>query len=193
METDAATWPQELAAIRQRADALRAAGALPDPLRRAEGEASFARLREIARALFSQTIEAFQDLCPAGYPAIDDNDIAGTGGAVGIRFDEHHSFFFALERVKVKTKSEGAPKGLSSRSEPVRKRMPGDPLPPVNPDEPVRLAMTALRWDEQTGWSEMRRVLDPRWDERLLREHLAAYLTGVIYDLTVATHYTKAR
>jgi len=32
----------------------------------------------------------------------------------------------------------------------------------------------------------MHRPLDPRWDEGLLREHLAAFLVGLGYDVTVA-------
>ena len=182
------TWSEQLAALQQRAEALRDAGPMRDPISRAEGEQSLARLREVARGLFEGIVAAYRGLCAIGYPVIDDNAIPGTGGAIGIRFDEHHSFFFTFERVKPKKKGDGkdAAAGAEAREAPRRKRMPGDPLPPPDPGEPVRLAMIGLRWDEHNGWQETHRPLDPRWDERLLREHLAAYLVGVGYDLTVA-------
>jgi hypothetical protein len=184
----AVSWIEELEILRRRTEALRTAGAMPDPLRRQAGEASFARLRATARTLFDATIAAYRGLCPRGYPVIDDNGIAGTGGAVGIRFSEHHSFFFALERAtppkKKETVDEIRSRQAAQESAP-RKRMPGDPLPPPNPEEPVRLAMIALRYDERSGWAEVHRTLDPRWDEQLLREHLSAYLVGVAYDVTV--------
>ncbi len=188
MNGELLTWTEELAALRRRALALQTAGPMPDPLRRQDGEASFARLRAVALALFEATIHAYRGICPAGYPVIDDNEIAGTGGAVGIRFSEHHSFFFALERVAPPKKKETADevrRRQAIEESPPRKRMPGDPLPPPNPDEPVRLAMIALRYDERSGWAEVHRPLDPRWDQQLLREHLAAYLVGVGYDVTV--------
>jgi len=182
-------WSDELGALRRRAEALRATGPMPDPLPRAEGEANYARLREAARTLFQATVDAYCDLCPDGYPLIDDNGIAGTGGAIGIRFDEHHSFFFSFERVQTK-KRKGRVSEQDRRVEALgevpRKRMPGDPIPEADPSEPVRLAMIALRYGERSGWQETHRPLDPRWDQRLLREHLAAYLVGVGYDLTVA-------
>jgi hypothetical protein len=189
LQAAAGSWEEELSLLRRRVEALRASGPMPDPLRRADGEASFARLRAAARALFAATIAAYQGFCPAGYPAVDDNEISGTGGAVGIRFSEHHSFFFALERVVVRQKKdtvEELRRRQAAQTEPPRKRMPGDPIPPPDPNEPVRLAMIALRFDERSGWAEVHRTLDPRWDELLLREHLAAYLVGVGYDVTVS-------
>ena len=181
------SWHEQLAALRQRMVTLRDAGPLPDPITRAEGERNYARLRDTARELFAATVTAYRGLCAGGYPVIDDNEIPGTGGAIGIRFDEHHSFFFTFERVRRKKKLAKEESGaLGPHGEVPRKRMPGDPLPPTDPDEPVRLAMLALRWDEYSGWQESHRPLDPRWDEELLREHLAAYLVGVGYDLTVA-------
>jgi hypothetical protein len=187
MNDRASSWTEELAALRRRAERLRARGPMPDPLRRIEGQAGYARLRETARALFEATVAAYQGLCPEGYPRIDDNGILGTGGAIGIRFSDHHSFWFSFERVRPRRPQPARAGPVATAApEPVsRRRLPGEPLPPPDPDEPVRLAMLALRWDERNGWSELHRPLDPRWDERLLREHLAAFLTGVAYDLTV--------
>src|SRR5438093_1796213 len=181
-------WSEELAALRRRADVLRHAGPMPDPITREEGERHFARLRESVRTLVAATVEAYRGLCPDGYPVVDDNQITGTGGAIGVRFDEHHSFFFTFERVGRKQKQDKArARTADTPGAAPRKRMPGDPLPPPDPHEPARLAMIALRYDERSGWQETHRPLDPRWDEQLLREHLAAYLVGVGYDLTVAT------
>jgi hypothetical protein len=188
-------WSVELAELWRRADTLRATGPMPDPLSRADGEANYARLREAARTLFEATLVAYRDLCPGDYPLIDDNGIPSTGGAIGIRFDEHHSFFFAFERVKTRARKNDQDERFrqtSTASVVPRKRMPGDPLPDVDPTEPVRLAMIALRYGEHSGWQETHRALDPRWDERLLREHLAAYLVGVGYDLTVAARAARS-
>jgi hypothetical protein len=188
-------WSDELAELRGRAEALRATGPMPDPLPRAEGEANYARLREAAQALFQATVAAYRDLCPGDYPLIDDNGIPGTGGAIGIRFDEHHSFFFTFERVKARSKKDGQDERFRQASTPgavPRKRMPGDPLPEADPSEPVRLAMIALRYGEHSGWQETHRALDPRWDERLLREHLAAFLVGIGYDLTVTARAARS-
>src|SRR5437660_852436 len=125
------TWNEQLAALRERMETLRDAGPLPDPITRAEGEQNFARLREAARELFAAIVTAYRGLCAGGYPVIDDNAIPGTGGAIGIRFDEHHSFFFTFERVRRKKKMGKQPAdGLGSPGEVPRKRMPGDPLPP---------------------------------------------------------------
>jgi hypothetical protein len=186
-------WGEELAALRRRAEVLRRAGPMPDPITREEGERLFARLRESVRTLLEATVEAYRGQCPEGYPLVDDNQIPGTGGAIGVRFDEHHSFFFTFERVARKQKKDKERAGSAGAPETApKKRMPGDPLPPPDPDEPVRLAMIALRYDEHSGWQETHRPLDPRWDEQLLREHLAAYLVGVGYDLTVAAQLQRA-
>jgi hypothetical protein len=189
MNGNTLSWTDELAGLRRRAEALRAMGPMPDPIRRVEGEASYARLRAAARALFEAAVEAYRGLCPPGYPCIDDNGILVTGGAIGIRFSEHHSFWFAFEQVKRKKprKETEEPLGLAGALgyDPNR-RLPGSPPPRPKPSDPVRLAMIALRFDEFSGWSEIHRPLDPRWDETLLREHLAAYLATFGYDVTVA-------
>lgn len=183
------SWEEQLVGLRRRMEALRDAGPMPDPLRREQGDVLYGRLRERARRLFEATVEAYRGLCPEGYPLIDDNGITGTGGAIGIRFDVHHAFFFTYERVKIKHKKskEEELQGLAGALGLVpKKRMPGEPMPQPKPGDPVRLAMIALRWDEHSGWQEMHRPLDPRWNETLLREHLAAFLVGIGYDLTVA-------
>ncbi len=185
----ASSWEAQLAGLRRRMEVLRDSGPMPDPLQRQQGDVLYGQLREQARGLFEAMVAAYRGLCPEGYPLIDDNGITGTGGAIGIRFDVHHAFFFTYERVKIKQKKtrEEEPQGLAGALGLVpRKRMPGDPLPRPKPSDPVRLAMIALRWDEHSGWQEVHRPLDPRWDEVLLREHLAAFLVGIGYDLTVA-------
>ncbi len=185
----APSWEEQLAGLRRRMEVLRDSGPMPDPLQREQGDVLYGQLREQARGLFEAMVAAYRGLCPEGYPLIDDNGITGTGGAIGIRFDVHHAFFFTYERVKIKQKKtkEEELQGLAGALGLVpRKRMPGDPLPRPKPSDPVRLAMIALRWDEHSGWQEAHRPLDPRWDEALLREHLAAFLVGIGYDLTVA-------
>jgi hypothetical protein len=61
--------------------------------------------------------------------------------------------------------------------------MPGDPLPPRDPQEPLELVVLGLRWDDDRGWVEVRRRLDPRWDAHVLAEHLTAYLLGLNHDI----------
>src|SRR5438874_6731988 len=105
---------------------------MADPITRRAGEDHFARLRDTARDLLAAIVDAYRGLCPDGYPVVDDNQITGTGGAIGIRFDEHHSFFFTFERVKRKQRKlkEELPGAAGGQGTAPRKRMPGDPLPP---------------------------------------------------------------
>jgi hypothetical protein len=180
-------WGEALAALRRKAAAWQEAGPMPDPLRREDGEHAFARLRGASRRLFEATARAYRDLCPEGYPRIEDNGIPGPGGAIGLRLGPHHAFFCSLEHVRQKARREERTEGLAGAlGLSTRKRLPGDPLPPADPDQPVRLALLALRWDAAGGWSEVRRVLDPRWDEALLFAHLGAFLLGFGYDATLA-------
>ena len=64
-----------------------------------------------------------------------------------------------------------------------RKRLPGEPLPPPDPDVALELTVLALRWDESRGWVEVRRPLDPAWTPETLQEHLTAYALGFNYDV----------
>jgi hypothetical protein len=180
-------WGEALAALRRKAAAWQGAGPMPDPLRREDGERAFARLRVASRRLFEAARRAYRDLCPEGYPQIEDNGIPGPGGAIGLRLGPHHAFFCSLEHVRQKARRGERTEGLAGAlGLSTKKRLPGDPLPPAGPDQPVRLALLALRWDAAGGWSEVRRVLDPRWDEALLFEHLGAFLLGFGYDATLA-------
>ena len=130
-------------------------------------------------------MERYRPLCPTGFPVVEDNAIEGAGGSIGLRFSKWHAFFFALEHAP-KRKAAAPPPALSGTPglATVRlKRLPGQPLPPPNPNVELLLFVLALRWDESRGWVEVRRPLPAAWDQEVLVEHLAAYLAGLNYDL----------
>ena len=49
------------------------------------------------------------------------------------------------------------PAGLIGALGVTRKRLPGEPLPPPDPNLALELTVLALRWDELRGWVEVRR------------------------------------
>jgi len=178
-----AGWAGALATLRRRADALRRNGDRWRPLRGGDGPEALARVRREARPLLEALGEAYRDLLPPGYPALDDNGIAGAGGSIGLRLSRWHAVFFALEHVKRKQAAPPKPAGLIGALGVTRKRLPGEPLPPPDPNVALELTVLALRWDESRGWVEVRRPLDPAWTAETLQEHLTAYALGFNYDV----------
>jgi hypothetical protein len=175
-------WQAELSEMRDRAEALRRSVYPSPPLGLEDGRRALAAVRDEARVLFQETARAYESLCPAGYPQLEDNGITGPGGSIGLRFSAWHAFFFGLEHHKhTKPAAQRVPARVGDA--PVRKRMPGEPLPPPDPTTRVELVTLALRWDESRGWVEVRRPLPARWDRAMLWEHLAAYLVGLNHDL----------
>jgi hypothetical protein len=182
-EPGTAAWAAVLATLRRRVDALRRDGARWRPLRGEAGPEALARLRREARPLLEAMGEAYRDLLPPGYPALDDNGIAGAGGSIGLRLSRWHAVFFALEHVKQKKAPPPKPAGLIGALGVTRKRLPGEPLPPPDPNVELELTVLSLRWDEARGWVEVRRPLDPAWTGQTLQEHLTAYALGFNYDV----------
>lgn len=126
---------------------------------------------------------SYADLCPAGYPQVEDNEIEGAGGSIGIRFSAWHAFFLALQRAPRPKKTEPKPSGLAGALDIRMKRMPGDPLPPPDPNVRLELVTLGLRWDPERGWVEIRRVLPQAWKIFMVEEQFDAYLAGLNYDL----------
>ncbi|MGH2367726.1 MAG: hypothetical protein ACRDI2_05955, partial [Chloroflexota bacterium] len=184
MDSPTAPWEEQLATLRHRADDLRRSSGHPQPLRGPAGPAALARLREVIRPLLDGVAAAYEALCPPGYPSVEDNGIEGPGGSVGLRFSRWHAIFFALEHAPKKKAAEAKPAGLAGALGVVPKRLPGEPLPPPDPNAETELTVQLLRWDEGRGWVEVRRPLHPRWTLEMLQEHLVAYLIGLNYDLT---------
>ena len=106
----------------------------------------------------------------------------GPGGSIGIRFTAWHAFQFALENARRRKPDQPKLKGLAGSLDIRMKRMPGDPLPPRDPNDRFELSVLALRWDLDRGWVEVRRVLPAAWTGELLEEHFGAYLTGFVND-----------
>ncbi len=143
----------------------------------------FRRLRDEVQPLLASAAEAYRPLCLAGYPVLEDNGIEGPGGSFGLRFSAWHAFHCAFENAKKPKKNEPKPTGLAGALDIRVKRMPGDPLPPRDPNDRFELATLALRWDEDRGWVEVRRVLPERWTRDMIEELFAAYLAGFAYDV----------
>lgn len=176
-------WELRLAALRARTESLLAARAAPARLPHDEALRQFPRLRDAARPLFDAASRAYADFCPGGYPTIEDNGIVGPGGSLGIRFSAWHAFHVALENARKEKSDEPKPKGLAGALDIRVKRMPGDPLPPRDPNDRLELALLALRWDPDRGWVEVRRVLPAAWDAAMLADLFEAYLAGFAYDV----------
>ncbi|HET7771688.1 MAG TPA: hypothetical protein VFN74_23145 [Chloroflexota bacterium] len=176
-------WTERLARLRDRAVALQRDAAVPAQLPLESAEREFARLRAATRPLLEATAAAFEPLTPAGYPRIEDNGIPGPGGSLGLRFSVWHAFHVAFEHAKKPRSDEPKPTGLAGALDIRVKRMPGDPLPPRDPQERFELSIQALRWDADRGWVEVRRVLPERWTTEMLAEQLEAYLAGFAYDV----------
>lgn len=183
-------WPERVTARRARADALLSAEARPVALPVAEAQESFARLRRECRVMLDLAASAYADLCPAGYPQVEDNQIEGAGGSVGIRFSAWHAFFLALQRAPRPKKTEPKASGLAGALDIRMKRMPGDPLPPPDPNVRLELATLSLRWDTERGWVEIRRVLPREWRVSMVEEQFDAYLTGFNYDVAAGLPLT---
>ncbi|MBI3971904.1 MAG: hypothetical protein HY332_11495 [Chloroflexi bacterium] len=186
MERATHTWLPDLASLRLRADELRAGTGRLKPFRGPAGEQALVDLRRVARPQLDAVAASYAPLCPPGYPVVEDNEIRGPGGSIGLRFSKWHSFFFALEHAKRRRPAASKPSGLRAvpRDPEVKmKRLPGQPLPPPDVNTPLELVTLALRWEEARGWVEIRRPLPAQWDEAMLWEHLAAYLIGINYDL----------
>jgi hypothetical protein len=178
-----AAWAAALAVLRRRADALRQDGDRWRPLKGEAGPAALAEVRAAARPLLVALGEAYRDLLPPGYPALDDNEIPGAGGSIGLRLSRWHAVFFALEHARKQKAPEPKPGGLIGALGVTRKRLPGEPLPPPDPNVELELAVLSLRWDDARGWVEVRRPLDPAWTAETLQEHLSAYVLGFNYDV----------
>ena len=176
-------WEQRLGALRARADALRSAHAAPARLTHDEAVRQFPLLRDAARPLFDDAARVYADLCPHDYPTIEDNGILGPGGSLGLRFSAWHAFHVALENARKPKSEEPKPKGLAGALDIRVKRMPGDPLPPRDPNDRFELAVLALRWDPDRGWVEVRRVLPAAWDVAMVAELFDLYLAGFAYDV----------
>jgi hypothetical protein len=174
---------ERLAALRARAEALREVQRAGQPLRAEAGQQALAAARTAARPLLAAVVDAYHGLCPPGYPVVEDNRIEGAGGSIGVRFSRWHAFFVSLDNVR-KRKPEEPKADAVARAAGVRlKRLPGEPLPPPDPNVTLELATQALRWDDDRGWVEMRHVLPSNWDPAMIEEHLAGYLIGLNYDL----------
>lgn len=176
--------PTAQALARARVVAIRTAYASPATLARRDGEAAFAALRAAATRRLRETVPMVEALCPAGYPAYEDNGIAGPGGAVGVRLSAWHAIFFAIEHVRLKTARHAPPLGVLP-GEPFEvkpRRLPGGPIPPPDMDAPVMLACLTLRYDPDRGWVEVRRRIDPRWDGAVIDDHLLPCLVGFAHD-----------
>jgi hypothetical protein len=171
-----------LARLGDRLVELAATYAASAPLRGDSGRQELARARRLATPLLERVVASFAVHCPPGFPAIEDNGIDGPGGSIGVRFSRWHAFFLALEREPKPRAARPAP-GEREDDDPPRKRLPGEPLPPPDPETSLELVTLSLRWDEARGWVEVRRALPAGWDEVMLEEHLAAYLVGLSYDL----------
>jgi hypothetical protein len=174
---------QRLEALRARAQQLKETGAVPASLRLEEAATGWQQLREVGRQLVRAAAETYGPLCPEGYPTIEDNGIDGPGGSVGVRFSIWHAFHFAFQHAKKRKKAEPKPTGLAGALDIRVKRMPGDPLPPRDPNDRFELVTQGLRWDEDRGWVETRFVLPVKWTEGMLLDLLAAYLAGFNLDV----------
>jgi hypothetical protein len=114
---------------------------------------------------------------------MEDNGITGPGGSLGLRFSAWHAFHVAFENARKPKSEEPKPAGLAGALDIRVKRMPGDPLPPRDPQDRFELSVLALRWDADRGWVEVRRVLPAQWGPEMVAELLEAYLTGFAYDV----------
>ena len=106
-----AGWAGALATLRRRADALRRDGDRWRPLRGGAGPEALARVRRAARPLLEALGEAYRDLLPPGYPALDDNGIAGAGGSIGLRLEP-------LARRLLRPRARQAEEGGAAESRP---------------------------------------------------------------------------
>ena len=183
MEAGSLSWAARLARLRARTDALVAARVTPGRLPLHEALQAYPRLRDAARPLLDSAVATYADLCPTGYPTLEDNQILGPGGSLGVRFSLWHAFHVALENARKPRSDEPKPKGLAGVLDIRVKRMPGDPLPPRDPNDRYELAVLALRWDADRGWVEVRRVLPADWSAEMVAELLEAYLAGFAYDV----------
>jgi hypothetical protein len=182
-EVESRAWTETLAVLRRRVDRLRQGGETRSTLVGDAGPAALARLRRVSRPLLEALATAYGDLCPPGYPALEDNEIAGAGGSVGLRLTRWHAVYFALEHARGEKKKPPPPAGLAGALGVVPKRLPGEPLPPPDPNVALELVVLSLRWDDNRGWVEVRRPLAADWSVETLREHLVAYVIGFNYDV----------
>jgi hypothetical protein len=176
-------WQGRLDALRARARALDHAGARPAQLPLDAARDGFDQLRAAARPLFEAAAAAYGDVCPAGYPSVEDNGIAGPGASLGVRFSPWHAYFVGFENARRPAKAEPKPAGLAGALDIRVRRMPGDPLPPRDPNDRFELTALGMRWDEDRGWVETRRVLPSPWTPDMLAELFEAYLAGFNYDV----------
>lgn len=179
---DLVPWPELVDRLAGRIEKLKSLGA-GTPLVLADGRVALAHLRLTARPLLEEVVKRYGAACHRGFPVLEDNGIEGAGGSIGVRFSRWHALYFSLENATRRTSSSGKVAISLESGDPTRKRLPGEPMPPPDPNRKVTLAALALRWDDDRGWMEMRRPLPPRPTERELREQLLICLTGLNYDL----------
>ncbi|NBX46913.1 MAG: hypothetical protein EBT22_06900 [Chloroflexi bacterium] len=148
-------WSPELVRASVRVADIVARYRTPQVLTRRDGEKALAEVRARVGPRLRDAVSIVDRFCPTGYPVFEDNGIPGPGGAVGVRLSAWHSLFFALE---------------------------GGPLPPPDMNAPVTLVCLTLRYDPDRGWVELRRRLDPRWDDDLIDDHVVPCLVGFAHD-----------
>lgn len=156
----------------------------PQVLTRRDGEKALAEVRARVGPRLRDAVSIVDRYCPTGYPVFEDNGIPGPGGAVGVRLSAWHSLFFALEADRPPPARHVPPVGVLP-GEPYEvkpRRMPGGPLPPPDMNAPVTLVCLTLRYDPDRGWVELRRRLDPRWDDDLIDDHVVPCLVGFAHD-----------
>jgi hypothetical protein len=183
VDTNNQHWTARVAALRDQANTLISDGARPEALPAADAQASFGRMRREALSVLEAAVAAYGDLCPPGYPLLEDNGIEGAGGSVGVRFSAWHAFFLSLQNAPRPKNVELKPAGLAGALDVRVKRMPGDPLPPPDPNVRLELVVQSLRWDGERGWVEVRRVLPRAWNLGMVQDLFAAFLAGFNYDV----------
>lgn len=177
------------ALARMRVAAIRTQYASRATLVRRDGDSAYAALRAAAAQRLRETVPMAQALCPPGYAVFEDNGISGPGGAVGVRLSAWHAIYFALEHVRLKTTRHATPLGVLP-GEPFEvkpRRLPGGPIPAPDMEAAVTLACLTLRYDPDRGWVEVRRRIDPRWDEAVIDDHVLPFLIAFVHD-AVAGH-----
>src|SRR5687768_15963879 len=107
------TWTERLTRLRARTDELLGTGAAPALRALEDATRDFGRFRHALRPLLDAIGAAYAELCPNGYPRIEDNEIPGPGGSVGMRFSAWHAFYVAFENAKKPKSADPKPTGLA--------------------------------------------------------------------------------